>query len=264
MDTTAYLQRIGYHGDLTPSSTVLRTLHAAHLERVPFENLDIHLGRTIGLREAGLFAKVVTHRRGGFCYELNGLFAWLLERLGFVVTRLSAGVMGNGRFGPAYDHLALLVALEEPWLVDVGFGQSFRDPLRLVESVEQAQRGDVYRLDRVGGMWVMSERPGDGDWAERYRFDLVPRRLRDFADRCRYHEQSPDSSFARRRVCSVATAGGRVTVTGMTLIETTGRIRQETRVGSDEEYRATLRDRFGVEVGDAAWRHPLPGGERDR
>lgn len=264
MDTAAYLRRIGVDGDLTPSLHVLRRLHAAHLTSVPFENLDIHLGRPIALGDADLFDKIVTRRRGGFCYELNGLFARLLERLGFSVTRLSAGVMGADGFGPEYDHLALLVALEEPWLADVGFGQSFREPLRFVAEVEQAQGEDAYRLDRQDSMWVMCERVRDGDWAARYRFDLAPRSLPEFIDRCRHHERSPESSFPRRRVCSLATPAGRITVTGMTLIETTGPSRDEARIDSDRAYRAILRDRFGIELGDAAWRHPLPGGERER
>src|SRR5215207_11196611 len=121
MDIQAYLRRIHYRGDLTPTATTLRELHRAHLLAVPFENLDIHLGRPIVLDQDALFDKIVTRRRGGFCYELNGLFALLLRELGFEVTLLAAGVArADGGFGPEFDHLTLLV--ESP--LSVVSGQS--------------------------------------------------------------------------------------------------------------------------------------------
>src|SRR5206468_7848795 len=133
-----YLQRINYRGEQTPTAATLRELHRAHLLTAPFENLDIHLGRPILIDQDVLFDKIVRRRRGGFCYELNGLFALLLRGLGFEVTLLSAGVArANGDFGPDYDHLTLLVECPlsvvnnqlQPvvddesraiWLVDVG------------------------------------------------------------------------------------------------------------------------------------------------
>jgi len=122
IDIAAYLQRIGYAGSATPDLDTLHRLQQAHLLTVPFENLDIALGRSIILDEATLLHKIVDHRRGGFCYEANGAFAALLRALGFRVSLLSAGVAHKtGGFGPDFDHLVLLVHLAEPWLVDVGF-----------------------------------------------------------------------------------------------------------------------------------------------
>src|SRR5215212_1339106 len=110
MDLQAYLQRINYRGGRAPTAATLRDLHRAHLLAVPFENLDIHLGRPILLGQDALFDKIVRRRRGGFCYELNGLFAGLLRELGFEVTLLAAGVArADGGFGPEFDHLTLLV-----------------------------------------------------------------------------------------------------------------------------------------------------------
>jgi N-hydroxyarylamine O-acetyltransferase len=109
-DLPAYLQRLNYTGPLTSSAETLRALHQAHLLAVPFENLDIPLGRPIIPEEAALFRKIVEEGRGGFCYELNGLFAALLRELGFKVTLLSARVArAEGGFGPEFDHLTLLV-----------------------------------------------------------------------------------------------------------------------------------------------------------
>src|SRR4051794_25411559 len=123
LDTDAYLRRIAYEETLVSSTPALLGLHVAHLMAVPFENLDIHRGRPIVLDVDALYAKIVTRRRGGFCYELNSLFAALLREAGFTVSLLSAEVArDDGSLSPPFDHLALLVETEERWLVDVGFG----------------------------------------------------------------------------------------------------------------------------------------------
>src|SRR5262245_39731528 len=114
MNIQAYLDRIDYHGSLDPTAETLRALHVAHLLAVPFENLNIGMGWPIVLDRDALFEKIVLRRRGGFCYELNGLFAALLRALGFDVTLLSAGVArAGGGFGPEFDHLTLRVTTDD-------------------------------------------------------------------------------------------------------------------------------------------------------
>ena len=138
----------------SPSPAGLRQLQLAHLMAVPFENLDIHLGRAIVLDQAAFFEKVVRRRRGGFCYELNGLFAVLLRALGFGVTLLSARVAReDDSFSPEFCHLTLLVDLPGGGprrLADVGFGDCFREPLSLAEPGDQVASafddGRAYRL----------------------------------------------------------------------------------------------------------------------
>src|SRR5712671_3170173 len=121
MDFHAYLQRINYAGSLAPDNETLRLLHLAHLRTVPFENLSIHTNDAIVLDDDALFEKIVVRRRGGFCYELNGLFAALLRELGFEVELVSAQVARtDGGFSPDFDHMALLVVRDERWLADVG------------------------------------------------------------------------------------------------------------------------------------------------
>jgi N-hydroxyarylamine O-acetyltransferase len=129
VDVDAYLARIGYTGAREPGERVLAELHRAHMLAVPFENLDIHLGVENVLDPEHVFDKIVTRRRGGWCYELNGLFALLLEALGFEVTRYSAAVVVSEPT-PDFVHLTLRVDLDRPWLADVGFGASFTRPLR--------------------------------------------------------------------------------------------------------------------------------------
>lgn len=248
MNVEAYLQRICYHRDRTPNAETLRNLHHAHILAVPFENLDIHWGRPIVLDEKSLYEKIVLRRRGGFCYEANGLFAALLRELGFNVSLLSARVMDGGKPGPEFDHLTLLVQLEERWLADVGFGDSFREPLRLDDPNEQLQNHGAYRLTRDGEQWTLLARSSDNEWEPQYMFTLRPYQLADFAGMCHYHQTSPESHFTQKRVCSLATPAGRVTLSDMRLIITLGSSRQEKILASQEEYTTALREYFGFKL----------------
>jgi N-hydroxyarylamine O-acetyltransferase len=212
---------------------------------VPFENLDIHLGREILLDEASLWKKIIEQGRGGFCYELNGLFAWLLRTLGFQVDLLSAGVAHpSGGFGPEFDHLTLLVHLAEDWLADVGFGDSFRQPLRMQPSCTQTQEWGRYRLEREQTYWILQE--WDAAWKPAYRFTLQPHTLTDFTEMCHYQQTSPASHFTQRRICSIATHSGRTTLSDQRLITTTYGERKESILTSQEEYSAALVEHFGI------------------
>lgn len=251
MNLSAYLQRINYTGPGKPTAGTLQALHLAHLLAVPFENLDIHLGRPIVLDEAAFFRKIVERQRGGFCYELNGLFAALLRELGFEVTLLSARVANeNGGFGPEFDHLTLLVQLEERWLADVGFGESFREPLRLDEPGEQTQTRGTYRLTQDGEARTYWERDEAKGWLAQYRFTLQPRQLADFAEMCRYHQTSPQSHFTQKRVCSLATPEGRVTLSDFRVIITSHGQCQERVLTNQAEHEAALRGYLGIDLSD--------------
>ena len=248
MDIQAYLQRISYAGPLVPSAETLRLLQVAHLRTVPFENLSIHSGEPIVLDDDALFEKIIRRRRGGFCYELNGLFAALLRALGFDVKMLSAGVAdAEGIFGPAFAHMALMVTLGERWLVDVGFGDSFLEPLKLDEESEQSQGNRAYRLDREDEYLVLTRRSDDDEWRRQYRFTLQPYQYSDYAAMCGYHQTSPQSHFTRARICSRATPEGRISLSELLFITTTadGK-RQERILTNQEEYASILRDQFGV------------------
>ncbi len=248
MDVSAYLDRIDYRGSLDPTAETLHRLQLAHLYTVPFENLSIHYGQPIVLDDEALFEKIVLRRRGGFCYELNGLFAALLRELGFEVTMLSAGVMGSEReFSPEFDHMALLVSLSERWLVDVGFGDSFREPLQLDEGREQSQLEGEFRIERTGERrFIVMHRGREEQWAAQYRFDLTPRAYQDFGPRCLYHQTSPESHFTQKRVCSLATLRGRITLSEMRLITTDEGKRAERAMADQEDYLRTLREDFGI------------------
>ena len=248
MDTNAYLERINYNGSLVPTAQSLRELQMAHLLAVPFENLSIHWEEPIVLAEDALFEKVVERRRGGFCYELNGLFAALLRDLGFDVAMLSARVAkGEEGYTPAFDHMTLMVSLDERWLVDVGFGDTFRQPLRLDDREVQVQNGRAYLVAPDDECLILKERQPGGEWQAQYRFNLHPYQVTDYAERCHYHQTSPESHFRRGRVCTRATPEGRVTLSEMRFITTTlNGERRERLLRNEEEYATMLEEHFGI------------------
>jgi len=242
----AYLARISYSGPTSPTAETLRAIHRAHMLAVPFENLDIGLGRKIICDESAFLRKIVEQRRGGFCYELNGAFAALLRELGFKVTLLSARVpRADGTDSPEFDHLTLRVDLDEPWLADVGFGDLFLDPLRLKSGIEQVQGARKFRITEQSSDLHL-EMANRGAWKRQYSFTLAPRRLADFAAMCHYHQTSPQSHFTQQRICSKATPDGRITLSDMKLIVTRDGRREENLLTTEDEWRAVLLKQFGI------------------
>jgi N-hydroxyarylamine O-acetyltransferase len=236
-----YLDRIGAPAIGAPSVSLLCELHVRHLEAVPFENLSIHLGERIVLDEDVLVDKIVDRGRGGFCYELNGLFAALLRAIGFQVSLLSAGVhMASGLSSPL-NHLALRVDLDERYLVDVGFGAHSRHPLRLDWPEPQADPDGEFLLIDVGDGDVDVLRDGE----PQYRVEARARSLADFVPTCWWHQTSPDSHFTKGPTCSRSTADGRVTLADHRLIQTVAGVRTETEL-SDQDALAAYREHFGI------------------
>jgi N-hydroxyarylamine O-acetyltransferase len=248
MDPAPYLARIHYAGPLEPTPETLRRLQRAHLLHVPFENLDIPLGRQILCDENAFLNKIIHRHRGGFCYEMNGAFSCLLRQLGFQVTLLSACVpRDDGSAGPEFDHLALRVDLDQPWLVDVGFGDSFLDPLRLTPDELQPQNGQTYRLvDRNQSLHL--ERLENDAWKPQYNFTLQPRALHDFAPMCHYHQTSPDSPFTCKKLCTMATPDGRVTLSEQRLIFTRNGNKEERLLTTGEQWRSALKQYFQISL----------------
>lgn len=246
-DVAAYVKRINYAGPLKPDAETLHQLQVAHLLAVPFENLSIHAGEPIVLNDAALFDKIVGHRRGGFCYELNGLFAWLLRELGFEVHILSAAVANaEGKWGPEFDHMTLMVPLEKRWLVDVGFGDSFVEPLLLDERGVQTQGQRSYQIIDIDDRCVLQQKEAGGQWKQQYRFTLEPHVYRDYEEMCHYQQTSPESHFTQRLVCSRLTTDGRVTISQNRLITTKGAVKEERELANEQAVNEALRIYFDV------------------
>lgn len=252
-----YLRRMEYDGPWDVSAETLRQLHRQHLFTVPFENLDIPLRRQINLDPRRMYDKIVGHHRGGFCYELNGLFCELLRALGFQVEMLSARVRrDDGGFGPEFDHMLLKVELDDPWLVDVGFGDLFVDPIVFRSGGAGQVDGHRYVVLPVDGEWELL-REDDKGQVPLYRFRDRPHALREYEPMCEFHQNSAESHFTKSWTCSRATPNGRITLANMRLIVSTEGRRDEVKLGAESDLRGCLRNFFGIELDDSVNLAPL-------
>ncbi len=216
IDIDAYLSRIKCHRERKPSIKYLRHLHRNHLYNIPFENLDIHLGREITLDTNRIFEKVVTDLRGGFCYELNGIFQQLLLKLGYYVTIISARTYGeNGTLGDEFDHLLLLASFEDKeWLVDVGFGDLCLAPIEFKLGGMQMDGNKYFRIEETPDRKYILQSSTDGEhFSNQYLFSKKERQFVEFVAKCHYHQTSPQSIFTRKKVITKATKEGRITLT---------------------------------------------------
>jgi N-hydroxyarylamine O-acetyltransferase len=255
MKLEQYLNRVGFTGSLEPNLETLITLHRAHLQTIPYENLEIHFGRKLELNLERIFERLVLERRGGWCYEMNGLFAWVLREIGFDVRLVSTQVTrADGSLMAPGDHVALKVQLETTspqtaWLVDVGWGNGFLDPLPLEPGI-YTQGFLEYRLENAGDAWRFHNQQygADGFSFMLEPHCLEPRRLEDFTDRCTWLQSSPESGFVRVTVCQRFTPEGINTLRGavLTTIRQTGKL--EHTISSVEEYENVLREDFKLEV----------------
>jgi N-hydroxyarylamine O-acetyltransferase len=250
MDSLAYLRRLGLDPAPVPSIEGLRVLQRAHLERVPFENASVLRREPIVLDAAMLVAKIVERGCGGFCFELNGAFAWLLDELGFDVVLLPGRFWSASGLGPPNEHLALRVILDgEPWLVDVGAGYSYLEPLRLEVGLVQVDPTGTFRLSAVSGepgaIDVEWQHP-DGAWRPHYRFEDRPVRLDAFVEVCEHLWSSPESPFTQGWICARALRDGWATLDGQHLVVTRGTARQDQTLDG-AALDAALDEWFGVQ-----------------
>jgi len=218
---------------------------------LPFENLDIHLGKKIVLAESQIYQNIVVCGRGGFCYELNGLFCWLLRSFGFSVSMVSSQVYrpAEDRFTPEFDHMVLLVDLEKTYLVDVGFGDAFRKPIALPDGIVEDISGR-YRIRPIGSAhetYVLQKQDKD-NWQHVYSFTARPRVISDFEEMCTFNQTSPESHFTQEIICTIATKNGRVSLSDDFLTITDRNSKTKINVISDEDFKQKLRDHFGIQL----------------
>lgn len=264
MEVRTYLDRLGYRGSREATAESLRALHTAHTFAVPFENLDIHLRRTISLDPAVLYDKIVSRRRGGFCFELNGLFALLLERLGFSVRHLMARVVWGQTDVTPLSHRVLLVETGgEQWIADVGFGgNGLITAIPLAAGHEEQQYADRFRVmtaqDRQESAEpVRTHRPEyridclvKDVWEPMYVFTTVSYLPVDYAYANYFHSHSPESVFTQKRLCTKPTPNGRIILQNRALkIRYDGKSQTEA-VKTPEAYQAMLREHFGIALSE--------------
>ncbi|MYV57640.1 arylamine N-acetyltransferase [Streptomyces sp. SID3212] len=258
LDLGAYLARTGYSGPLEPSLDTLRGLHAAHLESIPFENLDIVLGRGVPLDLPSLQAKLIASERGGYCYEHNLLFAAALEKIGFSVSGLGARVrMAAGLLRPV-THSLLRVDIEGiAWITDVGFGAACPlAPLPLRAGAPVERGGRTFELAHVGdpeNEWILHgpSLDSDGKPIDLYGFNATPVFAVDFTVYNQYTSTHPRSPFTGRVVAQKPGVGRRLQLIGDELTTEEADGRHEKRRVPAEEVPSVLRTEFGI-VLDAA------------
>ncbi len=250
MDTKKYLQRIGAaKSDFGINSKGLKYLQKQHLLNIPFENLDIHWKRPILLDTEKFYKKIVEEIRGGFCYELNGLFCQLLNEIGFPSRLISARVAtSNGNFSAEYDHMAILTAVDgEDLLVDVGFGDFTAEPLKFVLDNEQTDKNGVFLIRKYPDEYFEVAKKDGDDWKSEYIFKDFARDLAEFTEMCNFHQTSPESHFTRGKVCSLMLENGRKTLTDKKFIETKNEQKSETEIDSEDTFNEILAREFRIE-----------------
>lgn len=247
MEIRDYLKRIGVEKAEEPSLEFLTELQSRHLLSVPFEDLDIPDRNRIELNLEKFFNKIIPANRGGFCYELNGLFHWLLTSLGFKVDMLSASVFNSEKkeFGPEYDHMTLLVHLNRDYLVDVGFGDSFRRPIEIPDGEVQDVSGHYIILKKEDEFFELLKKEENG-LTKQYRFTTDPKRLEEYKEMCDFQQYSPTSHFRTRMLCTIATETGRITLSNNSLTITDKGIKTKTEFADEEEFYSLLKKHFRI------------------
>ncbi len=252
IDLIQTLDRIGYTGPRNVSASVLRTLHEAFLLAVPFENLDIHYGRTISLNPDAIEKKIIQGRRGGFCFECNSMCYRMLEALGFRVKMCSAQMMCDDELSPAYDHMILIAEIDsQEYLVDVGNGESIRIPMRLdSQEVSKSPEGKEYRIGQFDSRQALEVREANTqDWNPRFVINPTACKLEEFADRCLFHQTSKQSHFTRQPLVTLALPDGRATLVGRSLKITRAKtVIMERELENEEQYRNCLCTLSGVSM----------------
>lgn len=253
MNTEKYLSRIGAGTDeKRPSAESLKRLQRRHLLSVPFENLDIHWKRPIVLDVEKFYEKIVDENRGGFCYELNGLFNALLNELGYETKMVSARVAREGGvFSPDFAHMAIIATVEgEEYLVDVGFGEFTAGPLKFILDIEQEDQAGVFRITNFpyeGDEYFEIAKKEEDGWRSENIFTLKTRELAEYTGMCHFQQTSPESHFVKKKICSLMTEQGRKTLTSDKFIETKNGVRNEVPVETQGQFDEILRREFNIE-----------------
>jgi N-hydroxyarylamine O-acetyltransferase len=250
MELDAYFERIEFTDQPSVDLNTLINLQRQHLLSIPYENLDVQLGRLSDLDINRIYAKIVEQRRGGWCYEMNGILQWALEQIGFDVMRLNGGVLRAERGDDAMgNHLVLCVQLDEPWIVDVGLGDGPIGPYPLKPHAAE-QQGFSYQLEQLEDCWRFHNHPASSATS----FDFYYRQANEdlFAEKCHWLSTAADSPFVKTLVCQRAVPGGYDVQTGRVVKRITSAGEQQHLINSAEELVESLMQRFGLDVPEAA------------
>ena len=249
MDVQKYLDRIQFSKNLICTDEVLKSIHQLHVHQIPFENLDIYYKKIFNLDIESVFKKVVINNRGGFCYELNLLFDWLLNSIGFTSRIISARIFNDdGTLGPQFDHMCVYVKTNSDFLVDVGFGDLFVLPLEIKNGVQFDGR-NYFQIEKLEKNDFLLSMSADGiDFKKKYIFNLEFVNAKDFESICFDKQTNPSSYFVQNVICTKPTKTGRITIFNNKFIEKITDSRFETPINDNEEMKIFLKEKFRIEI----------------
>lgn len=245
MDPVNYLKRFDAYPVKENYLQDLAKLQSLHMQHIPFENLDVIRKVPIYLNLESIYDKIVNQRRGGYCYEINGLFCWLLQQIGFDSKMISATVIKpDGSYSKPDTHAAILIELDTPYLVDAGFGDSTISPIPL-GGERHTDNSGTYRIEEIEtGIYELS-RENDGEEKILYRFTLEEKKLEDFHEGCVFNQVSEQSPFTHDDLVTRATPDGRITLSGTTLTRNKDGIKEKQHLSEDEKTQILLQE-FGI------------------
>ena len=244
-----YLDRIGFSGTPQPDLDTLTRLHRGHVTHIPYENLDVQFGRSVSRAPEAIFNKLVTRRRGGWCYEMNGLMSWALDEIGFKVTRMAGGVrraqVGDWAVG---NHMVLLVHLDRPYMADAGFGDGLIEPVPV--AVGEIRQGPfTFHLEDLGDSWWRFHGDARGN-AMSFDVQTKPADEALFDDRCAWLQSAPESPFVQNAVVQRHLHGKHAALRGKVL-RTAGETVETRELASADDLIETLNGVFGLDLPDA-------------
>ncbi|MDJ1497358.1 arylamine N-acetyltransferase [Cytophagaceae bacterium DM2B3-1] len=250
MDITSYLQRILFSGPIVPDTQTLIAIHEQHIYQVPFENLDVRYNQLFSLQLEKVYEKIVTQMRGGFCYELNLIFNWLLNKIGFSSKLISSRIFDDaGNPGPEFDHMLVHVKTDREYLADVGYGDLFIRPLEIRAGVQSDGR-NFFKIEKYNDEnFLLSMSPNGIKFQKKYIFNLMHVTPDAFEEICLYKQTNPESYFVKNTICTKPTKTGRVTIFNNKLIEKTTSRRFEDTITDENHLKKLLRTKFGIELG---------------
>jgi N-hydroxyarylamine O-acetyltransferase len=244
-----YLERLNYSGTVQPTEDRLEALHRAQYFTIPFENFDILLGRGISLEPAVLFDKMVNRARGGYCFELNGLFLMALRSFGFDARALLARVQVSGTPTGRGHQVALVTLKGRQWIADVGFGSpNLRAPIPLELDHPKTQDGQTFRLTDAGHLGTMLQILIDDQWQDLYSFEMGYVLPDDIAYGNYYTSTNPGSFFTVTRVAALPVDNGVITLYNNTLKIMTANKDQVQELPEGQAYLDALKTHFGIEL----------------
>jgi N-hydroxyarylamine O-acetyltransferase len=254
MDLQAYLDRIGFTDPVRPDAATLRALHRAHMQAIPYDSLDVQFGRPVSLDPAAAYEKIVVRGRGGWCYEMNGLFGAMLQAVGFKVTRMAGAAMreqrGDFMIG---SHLVLLVEMDGepgPWIADVGFGDGALEPFPLAAS-PLSIAGFDFRLEALDERWWRFHNHEFGG-AKSFDFVVEPADPALLQEKCDWLHDAPESPFVQNLICQRYRGDEILQLLGRTFRRIRPGVREERLIKDADDLVAVLRDDFTLDLPEAA------------